>query len=117
MSIENALAGVAVNDLMASAKRYEQLIGQSGKQPMKEVLEWSLPSGGVLQLFEDPKRAGSSSVTFSVKGLDRHVAQLAERGIQASATSETEQVSTAIIQDPDGNQVVLAEQHCGKIAS
>jgi predicted enzyme related to lactoylglutathione lyase len=116
MSVENALAGVAVKDLNPSAKWYEKLIGRAGKKPMEGVMEWSLPSGGVLQVFEDPRRAGSSSVTFSVKGLDRHVDRLDERGIKIRDRSTSDMVSTAIIQDPDGNRVVLAEQHSDKVA-
>lgn len=116
MSIENALAGVAVKNLKSAAKWYEQLIGQAGKQPMKEVFEWSLPNGGVLQVFEDSKRAGSSSVTFSVKGLDNHVARLVERGVKIGNQTKSDQVSTAIVEDLDGNQVVLAEQHSKAVA-
>ena len=116
MSVENALAGVAVKNLQSASKWYEQLIGQPGKQPMKEVVEWSLPTGGVLQVFEDSKRAGSSSVTFSVTGIDHHVEQLSERGIEIGNRTSSDTVSTAIIADPDGNQVVLAEQHSDKIA-
>ncbi|MCL1480495.1 hypothetical protein MIH18_11685 [Marinobacter sp. M3C] len=116
MSIENALAGVAVKNLESAAEWYEQLIGQAGKQPMKGVFEWSLPSGGALQVFEDSKRAGSSSVTFSVTGLDNHVARLAGRGIKVGNQTKSDQVSTAIVEDPDGNRVVLAEQHSSAIA-
>lgn len=116
MSVENALAGVAVRHLQSAAEWYEQLIGEPGKQPMKEVVEWSLPAGGVLQVFEDSRRAGSSSVTFSVKGIDEHVARLSRRGIEIGDTTRSGMVSTAIIKDPDGNQVVLAEQHSDRIA-
>lgn len=116
MSVNNVLAGVAVNRLQSAAKWYEQLIGHAGKQPMKEVVEWSLPGGGVLQVFEDSKRAGSSSVTFSVKGMDDHVARLSDRGIKVLDRTKSDMVSTAIFEDPDGNQVVLAEQHSDKVA-
>lgn len=117
MSIQNVLAGVAVKDLAAAAKWYAQLIGHAGTQPMKEVFEWSLPGGGALQVFEDADRAGHSSVTFSVKDIDAHVAELTERGIAIGSRSDSDMVSTAIIADQDGNQVVLAEQHSDKIAS
>ncbi|MDI1253849.1 VOC family protein [Thermomonas sp.] len=117
MSVENALAGVAVHDLETAAKWYEQLIGTAGKTPMPGLLEWSLPGGGSLQIFKDSKRAGSSSVTLSVTGLDDHIAQLSERGVKIGDRSASDKVSTAILLDPDGNQVVLAEQHTDKIAS
>lgn len=116
MTVDNALAGVAVKNLKSAAKWYEQLIGQAGQQPMKEVFEWTLPRGGVLQVFEDADRAGSSSVTFSVKGIEDHVAKLSEHGIEIGDRSSSGDVSTAIIKDPDGNRVVLAEQHSNKVA-
>ena len=116
MSIENVLAGVAVKNLETSAKWYEQLIGHPGNKPMEGLFEWSLPSGGALQVFVDAQRAGSSSVTFSVKDIDDHMARLAERGIKVGKTSKSPNVSTAIILDPDGNQVVLAEQYSDKVA-
>ena len=83
---------------------------------MNEVYEWSLAGGGALQLFEDSKRAGSSSVTFSVSGIDKHVATLEARGIEICDRTMSDMASTAIIQDPDGNRVVLAEQRSSSLA-
>lgn len=116
MAIRNALAGVAVRNASSSVEWYEQLIGHSGTTPMPGVWEWTLPSGGVLQLFEDAKRAGSSSVTFSVTDLGDHVAQLANRGVRIGERTTSKDVSTASIEDPDGNQVVLAEPHSERVA-
>jgi hypothetical protein len=114
--VNNVLAGVAVSDLNAAGSWYEKVLGEPGRQPMKEVFEWSLPRGGVLQVFEDPERAGSSSVTFSVVDLDRHLARLSRDGINAEDRTSSQQVSSAIVHDPDGNQVVLAEQHSATLA-
>lgn len=116
MSVDNALAGVAVGNLGVAAERYEQLIGHPGKQPMRGVPEWTLPRGGVLEIFDDPKRAGASSVTFSVKDLDDHVARLCGRGIKIQSGDASGKVSTVMVSDLDGNQVVLAEQHSDHIA-
>ena len=116
MSIENALAGVAVRHLESAAAWYEQLIGRAGEQPMREVFEWLLPSGGVLQVFEDAGRGGSSSVMFSVTGIDNHLENLSARGIEIGKVTRSEVVTTAILEDPDGNQVVLAEQHTHSLA-
>lgn len=116
MSIDNVLAGVAVKHLATAAKWYEQLIGRAGKQPMDGVLEWTLPRGGVLQLFEDADRAGSSSVTLSLSDIDAHLARLSHLGITPLGTTRTDDVSTAIIEDPDGNRVVLAEPHSELVA-
>ncbi len=116
MTIDNALAGVAVRDIQEAATWYEQLMGQPGKQPMSNLREWSLPRGGVLQVFEDPTRAGSSSVTLSVRAIDDHVAHLSGRGITIEDTRKSPQVSTASFNDPDGNRIVLAEQHSDDVA-
>ncbi|KFL35701.1 VOC family protein [Arenimonas donghaensis] len=116
MTVENALAGIAVTDATAAAKWYGQLIGIPGQQTMPGLYEWSLPRGGVLQVFEDAQRAGSSSVTFSVLDLDAHIAQFEQQGIPIGQQTRTDDVSTATIEDPDGNQVVIAEQHTDKVA-
>lgn len=116
MAIRNALAGVAVRDAALSAEWYGQLIGNPGNTPMPGVWEWSLPGGGVLQVFEDSVRAGSSSVTFSVTDLDSHVAHLVKLGVRIGDRTNSEDVSTASIEDLDGNQVVLAEPHSERVA-
>lgn len=116
MPVMNALAGIATKDLEKAVKWYEPLIGRTGRRPMEGVVEWSLPRGGGLQVFVDPKRAGSSTVTLSVEGLDAIVAELSARGVAIGDRTRSEMVSTAIVRDPDGNQVVLAEPHSGDIA-
>lgn len=116
MSVLNALAGVAVKDLAAASKWYECVIGQAGQEPMDGVVEWSLPRGGVLQLFEDPKRAGASSVTLSVENLDEEIARLEKSGVTVGQQTRSVDVATAIIQDLDGNQVVLAQPLSAKVA-
>lgn len=116
MTVQNALAGVAVRNASSSAKWYEQLIGYAGKRPMPGVWEWTLPGGGVLQVFEDAQRAGFSSLTLSVTALHDHVAELATRGIHVGTQTSSQDVSTATIQDLDGNQIVLAEPHTERVA-
>lgn len=116
MTIRNALAGVATRDIKQAAEWYEKLFGEPGAQPMPNLREWSLPNGGVLQLFEDPERAGKSSVTLSVTKLNDHLTQLANHGILVKRHTNTEAVRTAIIEDPDGNQVVIAEPHSSRVA-
>lgn len=116
MAVRNAFAGVAVRNASASAEWYEQLIGHRGSTPMPGLWEWTLPNGGVLQVFEDAERAGSSSVTFSVTDLDDHVAQLAKRDVRIGERTSSHDVSTVRLEDPDGNQVVLAEPRSERVA-
>ena len=116
MSVQNVLAGVAVKNLETSAEWYGKVIGVAGNRPMKEVFEWLLPSGGALQMFEDRKRAGASSITLSVKGLDQEVERISKSGVMLGKRTDNDKVSTVIIEDPDGNRVVLAEQHGHSLA-
>ena len=116
MNVNNVLAGVAVRDLKAATAWYEHLLGAEGSKPMGEVSEWKAPGGGCLQVFADPERAGSSSVTFAVGDLKQLLAHLRSIQVEPTRTQEGDSVSLAFVQDPDGNQIVLAETHGGKLA-
>ena len=117
MRVENLLAGIAIADLEASAAWYETIIGEAADRPMPEGLEWSLPGGGVLQVFQDPERARRSSATCVVKDIDSQVSQLSSLGMAAENRTRSDQVSTAIVKDPGGNRPVLAEPHANRLAS
>jgi hypothetical protein len=116
MSVSNALAGVAVRDLGASLRWYEHLLDETAFRPMKEVGEFRFERGGSLQVFEDSRRAGASSVTLAVTDLDEQLDDLKRKGIPTDQVHRTAQVSTAIIQDPDGNQIVFAAAHSQHLA-
>jgi hypothetical protein len=65
--------------------------------PMNELYEWQF-AGRWLQLVEDKKRAGSSSVTFEA-------ANRPKGGRRAHARRKLDVV---ILADSDGNQIVFA---------
>lgn len=65
--------------------------------------------GGWIQVFQDEKRAGSSSVTLAVSHRDGQVDDLRDRHIEVLQTSNSDVVNTAIVNDPDGSQIVFAE--------
>ena len=109
MAIKNSLAGVAVTDLDAAARWYEVVIGRPGTRPMPEVIEWSFDGGGGLQVFCDPDRAGTSSVTLVVDDRDAQVAALEKKKVMVAEKSESSEVDTAFVFDPDGNRIVLAQ--------
>ena|SRR5689334_9955709 len=117
MLIRNVLAGVAVRDLSAAMRWYENIFERPADAlPMPEVAEWRAEKGGWIQVFHDEARAGSSSVTLSVGDLDRTVDALKKKGIHATNRKDTKTVKTALISDPDGNRVVLAEPQTDGIA-
>ncbi len=62
MTVQNALAGVAVKNLEQAVAWYAKLIGRpADSHPMAEVYEYHFPAGGWLQIFADADRAGKSS--------------------------------------------------------
>lgn len=110
MSINNALASVAVKDLNAAIDWYAKLLGkQPDSRPMPEVAEWKFERGGWLQVYQLPERAGSGSFTLAVSDIDEHVKQLTALGIDASQRSSGNKVKTVMIADPDGNHIAFAE--------
>jgi predicted enzyme related to lactoylglutathione lyase len=108
--IVNALAGIMVSDLATAEAWYEQLLSRpADARPMDGLAEWKLADGGWIQVFQDTDRAGSSSVTFLVSGLDDQLAELKGKGIPIDRTTATDYVKTATVTDPAGNRVVFAE--------
>ena len=69
---------------------------------MEGLAEWKLADGGRIQVFQDKDRAGSSSVTFLVSGLDDQFAELKAKGISIERTTTSDYVKTATVTDPAG---------------
>jgi hypothetical protein len=110
MSIDNALAAVAVKDLKSSVSWYTKLFGRpADSTPMPEVAEWKFARGGWLQVYELPERAGQGSFTLAVTDLDGVIAHARKLGLDTSNTWSTAQVRTLMTSDPDGNHIAFAE--------
>ena len=110
MPIENAIASMAVKDLLASAKWYEQLFGRAAdSKPMPEVQEWKFGRGGWLQVYQLPERAGTGSCTLAVSDFDAEVGKLDAMGVDTTQRSAGSQTRIVMIVDPDGNHIALAQ--------
>ncbi|HKO67041.1 MAG TPA: VOC family protein [Burkholderiaceae bacterium] len=109
MSIDNAIASVAVRDLNTAIRWYEKLLRKSPTRPMPEVAEWSFERGGWLQVYQLPERAGSGSFTLAVSNLEEEAARLTNLNIDTSQRTSSARVKTLMITDPDGNHIALAE--------
>jgi predicted enzyme related to lactoylglutathione lyase len=110
MTITNALASVAVNDLTRSMTWYQKLFGrEADSRPMPEVAEWQFKGGGWLQVYQLKERAGAGSVTFAVSGLEDQIEQLRKIGIDSGKPMVSERVKVVMIKDPDGNSIAFAE--------
>jgi predicted enzyme related to lactoylglutathione lyase len=109
MTIDNALASVAVKDLDKAAAWYAELLGSRGHRPMPEVEEWMFPRGGGLQVYQGAERAGNCSFTLAVSDIEAVARKLASMGVQPGARTGSERVRTLMVTDPDGNSIAIAE--------
>lgn len=110
MSIDNAIASVAVKDLRSAVPWYGALLGRvPDSTPMAEVAEWKFARGGWLQVYQLPERAGSGSFTLAVSNMEEVVANVEKLGIDATQRSSGARVNTLMIVDPDGNHIAFAE--------
>jgi predicted enzyme related to lactoylglutathione lyase len=110
MSIDNAIASVAVTELRTAAAWYEKLFGRPpDSSPMPEVREWKFERGGWLQVYQLAERAGSGSFTLAVSNLDDEVRKLRAMGVDTSNRSSGSMTTVVMITDPDGNHIALAE--------
>lgn len=116
MTIKNALASVAVKDVNAAAKWYEQVLSRPASMPMPEVAEWTFERGGGLQVYQLPERAGTGSCTLIVSDIEELAAHLESLGIDTSERPSSERVKTVMITDPDGNHVAFAEPMDSRLA-
>lgn len=110
MEIENVLASVAVKDLSAATKWYDQVFQRrADATPMPEVAEWKFPHGGWLQVYQLPERAGNCSCTFAVADLERTVAELKKLGVETGEVMKSAKTRVIMIKDPDGNSLAFAQ--------
>jgi predicted enzyme related to lactoylglutathione lyase len=110
MSIDNAVASVAVKELRSAVRWYEALLGRApDSTPMPEVAEWKFPRGGWLQVYQLPERAGGGSFTLAVSNIEEVVANVEKLGIDATQRNSGAKVKTLMIVDPDGNHIAFAE--------
>ena len=110
MSIQNALASLAVSDLDTAITWYATLLGRpADSRPMPEVAEWKFPRGGWLQVYALAERAGKGSVTLAVDDVAAESSKLMALGIDVDAPPSSAKVRTVMIKDPDGNSIAFAE--------
>jgi predicted enzyme related to lactoylglutathione lyase len=110
MSIEHVLAVVPVADFDAAHEWYERFFGRRADNlPMAgRLVEWRVTGNGWVQVTADAGRAGSALLNFAVDDLDRHIADLAGRGLAPGAAETVNKgVQLSAITDPDGNTITL----------
>ena len=111
MAVTHVFAGIPVADRDAALRWYERLAGRAPDLvPNSREAAWRMNEAGWIYIVADPVRAGSAVNTLLVDDLDKHLAELEQRGI-ASAGVEIvgPGVRQAIITDPDGNHLKLGQ--------
>ena len=109
MSIQNALASIAVKDLSASKSWYERLLETPANPAMQEVAEWHFQRGGGLQVYQLPERAGACSATLAADDIEKEISKLKRLNITAQVLPANPRVKVVMIKDPDGNSIAIAE--------
>jgi predicted enzyme related to lactoylglutathione lyase len=76
-------------------------------RPMAGLLEWHVTTGGGVQLWAEPERAGRSTLVLATDDLDTTAARLAAGGIASGGPEPGGGARLLRLTDPDGNRVVV----------
>jgi hypothetical protein len=77
--------------------------------PMLEVVEWTFPGGGGLQVYALAQRAGHGSCTLAVDDIEAIVRTLEVLGVDTSQRTSSDRVKMVMVTDPDGNHIAFAQ--------
>lgn len=110
MKIEYLYAAAIVSNLAASEPFYAKLLGRApDDRPMPNLIQWRGYGIAGIQLFEDKKKAGHSTMTIVIADLAATKSVLERAGIPVGDVREGDFGKIAQLRDPDGNNVTLAE--------
>lgn len=108
MTYTAVLAQATVADLSAAEPWYAALFARApDARPMDGLLEWHVTNGGGVQVWEEPGRAGSSTVVLAADDLDTAASRLAAAGIADGGPEPGGGARLLRLADPDGNRVVI----------
>jgi len=114
LTITNALAGIAVDDINEAIDFYERLFGRlPDARPMNDLAEWKLPGGGWVQVHTDADRAGASTLTLIVDDLAEELGRLGLHGLMPVSKAMGDFFKTAKFRDSDGNLITLSQPQAG----
>jgi glyoxylase I family protein len=109
MTVQHVLAVLPVSDIESAASWYQKLLGRpADNNPMPVLVEWQVLPHAWLQVTVDPDRAGSGLFNLAVDDLEKHTAELRERGLDTGEVQPVNKgVALSTLHDPDGNTVTL----------
>jgi len=104
-------AGVAVADYPSARTWYERLLGRPPDfTPQEHEAVWQIIENAWIYVVADTERTGKALLTLMVDDLDRHVAELKERGIAVGAMeTQPGRYRKAEVIDPEGNTISFGQ--------
>lgn len=118
--MDMTLAQATVTSLAAAEPWYRRIFGAPpNSRPMDGLIEWRLGHAHGVQVFETAERAGQATVVVGATDLDATLTRLHENGIEHGGAQPGGGGRLVVLDDPDGNQVVIvdAEAAHGQAAS
>ncbi|MCU1449436.1 MAG: glyoxalase [Acidimicrobiales bacterium] len=115
MTINYVFPGLAVADRDAAAAWYERFFGRPPDIiPNEAEVMWQLNDGASLYVIANPERAGRGTLALAVDSMERHLKDLASRGIEAGPIEEIPGAGRkSVVVDPDGNMLSMLELVAG----
>jgi predicted enzyme related to lactoylglutathione lyase len=109
--ISHLFAGIPTGDYEHAVAWYERLLGRPPDiLPMAGEAMWSATGSASIYIVTDPDRAGQTVVTLAVHDLERLLAGLTERGIEAGPVEEVGRSGhKATVTDAEGNRIAFVE--------
>jgi predicted enzyme related to lactoylglutathione lyase len=111
VSIKWFFAGIPVADYPLASAWYERLMGRPADfNPDENEAVWKVIDNGWVYVVADPGRAGKALITLMVDDLDRHVAELEERGVAVGAMEIQPGLYRRVaVTDPEGNKISFGQ--------
>jgi len=110
MRIQGIYAALAATDIAVAEEFYTKLFDRGpDDRPMEILIQWRNVAGANIQIFKDGENAGSSLCTIVVPDMADARASLQAVGLRLSGEREGSFGKIAKLNDPDGNQITIAE--------
>jgi hypothetical protein len=108
MTFQRLFAQSVVRDSEVAERWYASVFGSPPHaRPMDGLLEWQLGDSFGVQVWQDPERAGRSSMVLDGADLDELAARLTAAGVEHDGPRPATASRLLVLSDPDGNQVVV----------